>query len=112
MLVAALIFYFVDRNTQTLLNIMFIIGTFGVFLFICFIPESPRYIFMKDPTSKEGIKVLNYIAWLNGSPNRVPQDSIFDQFGQIVKEQELIDEVRHSRLSMCLRTSVSNDIVP
>ena len=80
-LIAALIFYFIDNNTQTLLSALFVIGTIGVVIFLLFIPESPRYIFMKDPTSQQGIRILNYIAWINGSLNRVPEDSIFDQFG-------------------------------
>ena len=78
---AALVFKFIDRDTQSVLGMMFIIGTFGIALFIFFIPESPRYIFMKDPTSLQGIKILNRIAWLNGSPYRVPEDSTFDQVG-------------------------------
>ena len=78
-MVAALVFSFVDKNVQHLLEIMFYIGTFGVVMFILIIPESPRFLFMNDPNSKEGIKVLNHISWFNSSEVRIPEDATFDQ---------------------------------
>jgi len=76
-----LIFAFVSKNTQHFLEITFYIGAIAVVLFVLFIPESPRYILMKNPNDKEGIRILNFIAWFNGSKFRVPEDACFDQFG-------------------------------
>lgn len=52
-----------------------------------FIPESPRWLFLKKGTNnKQAIDVLNYIAWFNGSKLRVPKDAVFDILGQVVEE--------------------------
>ena len=50
-LIAPLIFKYIDKNTQPLLNILLYIGTTGCILFVILVPESPRHIFMKDPNS-------------------------------------------------------------
>jgi hypothetical protein len=44
-----------------------------------FIPESPRWLFQNEgKKSKQAIKNLNYIAWVNQSSLRIPEDSCFD----------------------------------
>jgi hypothetical protein len=45
-------------------------------VFIFWIPESPAFLFVKNPKSKEGIKVLNYIAKFNGSPYRFQEGTV------------------------------------
>lgn len=51
------------------------------------IPESPRWLLLKDPNSAEGKKVLNYIAWFNGSKRRVPDYAVMDNLDQILKDK-------------------------
>lgn len=60
---------------------MYIIGIIAVILYCLFIPESPRWLFNKDFKSKEGIKILNYIAKFNGSMFRVPKGAVMDVVG-------------------------------
>ena len=48
---AAVYFLYVDNNTQKLLEFMFYLGTVVSILYIALIPESPRFLFMKDPNS-------------------------------------------------------------
>ena len=40
-------------------------------IYILIVPESPRWLFMNE-RHDEGKKVLNYIAWFNGSDRRIP----------------------------------------
>jgi len=41
---------------------------------------------MNDSNSQEGIKIVNYIAWFNGSAFRVPSTANMDQVGQVIEE--------------------------
>lgn len=38
------------------------------------IPESPRWLF-SNQKDEEGIKVMNFIAWFNGSEKRIPPNA-------------------------------------
>ena len=40
---------------------------------------------------KEAIDTLNYIAWINRSKYRVPEDALFDAFGQVVNESNTLN---------------------
>jgi hypothetical protein len=45
-----------------------VLGVFGISLYLCVVPESPVTYFLKEgPNSKNGIDLLNYIAKFNGS---------------------------------------------
>lgn len=46
------------------------------------VPETPRWLFTQDPRSRKGIEVLNYIAWFNGSKERIPENAIIDLSGR------------------------------
>jgi high-affinity Fe2+/Pb2+ permease len=82
---------YIDTNLIKYLKGMFCIGTVAFVLFLVLIPESPRYLFMKNPMSKEAIRVLNYIAWFNGSSKRVPEDSIMDNIHQVIKDNNQLN---------------------
>ena len=88
---------------------MFYFATAASALYIALIPESPRYLFMKDPNSQEGIKVLNYIAWFNGSMYRVPNWVTMDIIGQVVQENETINETKEVRPNSQMDITIEED---
>jgi hypothetical protein len=61
-------------------------------IFVCFVPESPRWLLLRDPKSSEGRHVLNYIAWFNGSSRRVSDDAVMDNFGQLIRDKRFHDD--------------------
>jgi len=75
---ACLYFMYVDNNVESLLQTWYYIGCIIIVLYVVFIPESPRWQFMKDSKSKDAIRNLNYIAWFNGSKYRVPNNAVFN----------------------------------
>ena len=84
---ACLFLKFYQPDEHLLLKIHFWCGFVGCILFIVFIPESPRWLFLrKGVNSQEAINVFNYIAWFNGSEMRVPSDATFDIIGQVIEE--------------------------
>ena len=43
---------------------------------LCFVcPESPKWL-LNNKLKTEAIEALNYIAWFNGIPNRIPTSAI------------------------------------
>jgi hypothetical protein len=44
---------------------------------------------MKDPYSKEGLNVLNYISWFNGSAVRFSGDDLFESSIMSEKKHQL-----------------------
>ena len=69
---------YIKNDVVLLLKFMYFVGLAAAVLFLLLIPESPRWLFMQDASSQEGIKALNFIAWFNGSKFRVPEDAIMD----------------------------------
>lgn len=66
---------------------MALLGFVAGILYLLLIPESPKWIFMKQgPRSKEGIEKINYIARFNGSKHYVPEDAVVDLAGQMMLE--------------------------
>jgi hypothetical protein len=64
----------INNNVISLFEGTHILGIVSSLLFLIIIPESPKFLFMNDPYSKKGIKVLNYISWFNGSTKRFADD--------------------------------------
>ena len=86
-LFACIFFKFFRPDEELLLKIHFWFGFAGCIVFLIFIPESPRWLFLsKGANSAEAINVLNYIAWFNGSSMIIPQDATFDIIGQVLEE--------------------------
>ena len=77
---------YVDKDLVEFLRIWYIIGTTASIIFIIAIPESPRFLFMSDPSSKRAIGIMNYIAWFNGSDKRIPEDAVMDTLYQVIKD--------------------------
>ena len=72
-LISCLIYKYYMPVEAFVLELMFYIGSLACFIYILVIPESPRWVFMKQGSnSQEGIAILNYIAWFNGSEFIVP----------------------------------------
>lgn len=85
------ILYFIEKDEEKVLKVWFWVGIFAVVLYFIFIPESPRFLFMtKKP--KQAIAVLNYIAWLNLSNFRIPEDAQFDSIGQAINETQTLNQ--------------------
>ena len=77
-----LFYKYYSRDAQLFLNISFVVGILNSILYILFIPESPKWLFMKKGSnSQEAIEALNYIAWFNSSNFTVPKDAYFDVLG-------------------------------
>ena len=92
-------FKFVEPDTDRVLNIGYAIGLGASILYLLLVPESPKWLLIKQgPRSKEAIKVLNYIAWFNGSTYRVPPNTEIDVIEKIPKQANL----SHSRTNLAL----------
>jgi len=72
----ALFFKFIDPDVDKILHISYIIGFVASILYLIIIPESPKWLIIRQgPKSQKAIKILNYIAWFNGSTFRVPSNT-------------------------------------
>ena len=87
-----LLIKYVDRDVNNLLEVYFKVGCVCSILFAVLIPESPKWMLMKEPNSKEAIKTLNYISWFNGSKNRVPDNASLDIVNQVVRDEKQVNE--------------------
>lgn len=74
-----------------------LIGTIIVIIFILLAPESPYYL-ITTGKQKEGIAVLNYIAWFNGSNNRISESAQFDLLGEIIKQNNTLNQTLNGKL--------------
>ena len=69
-------YLYYDPNIDNLFHLWMIIGIISYVIYVFVIPESPAWLVMKEgPNSLKAIETLNYIAWFNGSPHRIPQDT-------------------------------------
>jgi hypothetical protein len=75
-LIFAVYLLFVNNETHYIQTYFFWLGIVAYVIYIIWIPESPVYLFLKDPRSKEGIRILNYIAKFNGSSYRFDEDKV------------------------------------
>lgn len=90
-----------SKDAELLLQISFWVGALSSVLYLLFIPESPKWLFMKKGSNcQEGIAVLNYIAWFNGSKYVVPKEAHFDAVGQIMQENLTLDNTTAGRLRL------------
>ena len=69
-------FQYYSKDAIGLLDIRKTTGSCIIILFLLFAPESPFYLIAKGD-EEEGIRSLNYIAWFNGSKNRIPTNINF-----------------------------------
>jgi len=70
-------------------------------LYLLIVPESPKWLLIKKGSrSKEAIKVLNYIAWFNGTTYRVPPNTEIeiDDIEKLPKQLNL----SHSRTNLAI----------
>ena len=74
----------VCKDMDTVLQVWWLVGSIAAILYLALIPESPRWYFMQNRNSKEGIQAINYVAWANGSEFRVPDNAVMDQVGQVI----------------------------
>ena len=82
LMVACLLFKYLHMDFETILSMYFIMGLIAYILYVVFIPESPKWLFMKKGrNNQQAIKNLNYISKFNGSSKRLPKDGIFDLIG-------------------------------
>lgn len=103
---------FVDNNLQRFLNVYFTAGLFSIVVYVLIIPESPRWLLLRDPASAKGKRVLNYIAWFNGSKRRIPDHAVMDNLDQVLLDkqhanQSIIGNVS-MRINMTLNETVNN----
>ena len=74
-LIAGMYYILISRDWFPLY--MFITGLSYLAIALAFImPESPRWLLVSGRT-REGIKAINYIAWMNRSTVRIPEDTEF-----------------------------------
>jgi hypothetical protein len=102
---------YINNSTQSLYETLFWIGIVAVVLFIALVPESPRWLFSNDPKSEEGIYILNYIAFINRSKQRLPDNCMFDVVGQVLKESKFLKETRTvDESSVVVQSTIQRDI--
>lgn len=82
----------VNSSVKLLVNMFNVMGIVGIVLFLIFIPESPRWLLLRDPNSKQGKDILNYIAKFNGSNKRVPDYAVMDNLDQVINDKEQADK--------------------
>lgn len=100
---------FYKPSEMLVLQFHFGLGLFALILFAMIIPESPKWLFMKKGTNcRDAINILNYIAWFNGSPLRVPEDAVFDVIGQVLEEDN--PNLTKQRLQMSTIIDISHAI--
>ena len=74
-LIAGMYYILISRDWWPLY--MFVTGLSYLAIALAFImPESPRWLLVSG-RSREGIKAINYIAWMNRSTVRIPEDTQF-----------------------------------
>ena len=77
MITASLLVY--SRNYDFVNQVYFYFGTLSIIIYLLFIPESPKWLFVKEgASSKKAINILNYIAWFNNSEYRIPFNAKFE----------------------------------
>jgi hypothetical protein len=73
-----LYYIFIGRDYLTLILWTTIAAIASWFLCIFVLPESPKLLLAQGKAQK-AINVLNYIAKINGSTSRIPQDAQFEE---------------------------------
>ena len=97
----ALICYYLQAYDYNLVKVnryFQVFGTIACIIFMFIIPESPRYLFMKDPQSKKAIDILNYIAWFNGSTKRIPYEAVMDNIYQVIQDNNQLNTTTQTTL--------------
>ena len=74
--VAGCFFLFVDNDWYPLYSTWVGMSAAAYIALLLFCVESPKWLLMQGRT-REAIDALNYIAWFNGSPNRISYDTVF-----------------------------------
>lgn len=97
---------YVDRDVNLMLQGIYYVGLAATVLYMVLIPDSPRWLLMRDPNSQEGIKALNFIAWFNGSQYRIPSDAMMDSVGQVIQENHTLDNTNIARLRCNINQSL------
>ena len=77
---------FVTRDLTFIVETMFLMQLSLVLIFLLLAPESPHWLLMNGH-HLDTIKVLNYIAWMNGY-EPIEQNAKFDYIGQAIKQSE------------------------
>ena len=75
-LIVGIIFCFVSPNWSPLFKSFYFASLIGFLMIAAFCPESPKWLLLQGH-QKEAIRVLNSIASLNRSPDRIPEDALF-----------------------------------
>ena len=88
--------FFGIRDMDLIIKGFYFIQALCCLLYFLIIPESPRWLFMQNSNSREGIIALNYISWFNGSNVRIPEDAIMDKVGQIIDENKTMAELTNA----------------
>lgn len=96
----------IDSNLVAYVRNWYLLGVVAYVLFLFVVPESPRYLFMKNPQSEEGIKVLNYISWFNGSKKRVPSGSVMDNIHQVIKDNNQLNVTNVAMVQQQLNSTI------
>jgi hypothetical protein len=104
--ISSVVLLFLKPDMDAILRGMWYIGTATSILYLLIVPESPRWEFMLDSNSQEGIKIVNYIAWFNGSKFRVPSTANMDQVGQVIEENETMNQTDIARLRFQINTQI------
>jgi hypothetical protein len=92
----SLLLKYYTKDIDKVFQVNFMLGTGAFVIYFLLIPESPKWLFMKEGSqSQRGIEVMNYISWINGSDFRLRSGDIVDlnEDESAITEKELEKKV-------------------
>ena len=97
-LITGLFYLLVARDWFTIYAINVAVSFLALLLaFVC--PESPRWLLYNNRQA-EAIDALNYMAKFNGTEERIPEDTVFQETLQVAGPKQIIEEVLISTRKM------------
>ena len=98
---------FLTPNLQGLVEVMFMVHTVLVLIYILLAPESPRWLLINNKR-EEAISVLNYIGRFNCSKNRIDERAEFDLIGQAIRQSKTLTQTNEGWLKSYETASIMN----
>ena len=82
---AGIYFLFISKDWAPLFYTLYFFAIVSNLIVAIVCPESPMWLLLQGKR-QEAIKVLNYMAWFNGSKNRIADDTEFVESAALAKK--------------------------
>ena len=96
---------FITNDMVKLTEYVFIIKTIASLIYLTIAPESPYWLVINE-RYMEAVENLNYIAQANNATERIPSDVQFDLVGQMLRENQTLNETSAGLLHTHLSSSI------